>query len=53
MGGYACVGGRHFVTVEGLLEAPTGGNAYAVVHVYPDRLCIDGRGTVTSRELAV
>lgn len=53
MGGYACVEGQHFVTIEGLLEAPTGSNAYAVVHVFPDRLCIHGGGSVSSRELAV
>ena len=53
MGGYACIDGRHFVTLEALLEAPEGGNAYAVVHVFPDRVHIVGSGSVTSRELAV
>lgn len=52
-GGYACIDGRHFLTVEGLLEAPSGGTAYAVVHVHADRLVVQGRGTVTSRHLAV
>ncbi len=50
-GGYACIDGRHFITVEGLLEAPSGGNAYAVVDVHADRLVIHGRGSVTSRQL--
>lgn len=53
MGGYASHGGRHFVTLEALLEAPAGGNAFAVVHVYADRVVVEGRGTVTSRQLAV
>lgn len=53
VGGYAAHEGRHFVTLEALLEAPPGGNAYAVVHVHADRLVIEGRGALTSRELAV
>lgn len=53
MGGYACIDGRHFVTLEALLEAPRGGTAYAVLHVHPDVLVIEGHGSVTSRRLPV
>jgi manganese-dependent ADP-ribose/CDP-alcohol diphosphatase len=42
-------GRKHFVTVEALLEAPSGSNAYAVVLVHKDRIEIQGHGTVTSR----
>lgn len=52
-GGYACVGGKHFITLEALLEAPADSNAWGVLHVHPDRLVVEGRGTVTSRELAL
>ncbi|EFN59457.1 hypothetical protein CHLNCDRAFT_138033 [Chlorella variabilis] len=53
MGGCACINGRHFVTLEALLEAPPGSNAFAVLHVFGDRIRIAGSGSVTSRELAV
>ncbi len=53
VGGYACIDGRHFVTVEALLEAPVDGNAYAMIHVHGDRIRIEGSGSVTSRELVV
>lgn len=53
MGGYACIDGRHFVTLEALVEAPQGGNSYAVVEVRPHEIRIAGAGTVTSRSLAV
>lgn len=53
LGGYSCIDGRHFVTLEALLEAPPGSNAYAVAIVLSDRICIEGRGAATSRELAV
>lgn len=52
-GGYALIDGRHFVTVEGLLETPSDGNAYATVDVHADRLVVHGRGSVTSRQLLV
>ncbi len=32
-GGFACEEGVHFVCMEGLLEAPSGSNAYAVIEV--------------------
>ena len=53
LGGYASIQGRHFCTLEALLESPPDGNAYALLHLYPDRLVIEGIGTVTSRVLAV
>ncbi len=53
MGGYACIEGRHFITLEALLEAPEGGNAYGVVEVRPSEIRIMGTGGVTSRRLAV
>jgi manganese-dependent ADP-ribose/CDP-alcohol diphosphatase len=56
VGGYAEMGPtgkKHAVTVEGLLEAPTDGNAYAVLKFFNDRLEIEGFGTVTSRKLSI
>jgi manganese-dependent ADP-ribose/CDP-alcohol diphosphatase len=50
-GGYACHDGVHHVTVQGLVEAPADGNAFAVVAVFPEKLVITGNGTVTSRTL--
>ncbi|XP_024537776.1 manganese-dependent ADP-ribose/CDP-alcohol diphosphatase-like [Selaginella moellendorffii] len=52
-GGYACVSGKHFVTVEAILEAPTGSHAHGFVSVYEDKITIHGHGTVTSRELQI
>ena len=51
MGGYCCIDGRHFVTLEAMLEAPLGGNAYAFVSCRNGQLHIHGRGSVTSRTL--
>lgn len=45
--------GRHFVTLEAMLEAPVGSNAYALLHVHADRLVLQGLGSVTGRELAL
>lgn len=53
IGGYACIEGRHFVTVDGLLEAKPDSNAFAALHVYSSRAVVAGFGTVQSRELAV
>eukprot|EP00887_Chlorella_sp_A99_P005563 scaffold1.g5563.t1 len=44
LGGWAPRDGRHFVTLEALLEAPPGSNAYAVLDVYEDRLLLRGVG---------
>ena len=44
---------QHFVTLEALLEAPSVGNAYAVLRVFEDHLEIVGEGTVTSRVLKI
>lgn len=48
-GGYASRQGKHFITLEGLLESPEDSNAFCTVHVYEDRFDIVGEGTVTSR----
>lgn len=50
-GGYAVEGAVHHVTVPGLVEAPIGGDAYAIVKAFKDRLLIDGVGTVADRVL--
>lgn len=50
-GGYSCIQGKHFVTLEALLEAPPGSNSFGTVHVYKDRIEIAGTGTMTSRVL--
>lgn len=50
-GGYTKVKHVHYVTIEAILEAPTGEVAFGVVHVYEDALEIVGSGTVTSRKL--
>ena len=50
VGGCVVWKGKPFVTLEAMLEAPLVGNAYGVMHVYRDRIVIDGCGTaVTSR----
>lgn len=51
IGGYACHEGLHFVGFEGLVEAPTDSNSYAIMDVFDDRIVINGRGTATSRVL--
>mmetsp|Transcript_14247 Transcript_14247/g.43033 ORF Transcript_14247/g.43033 Transcript_14247/m.43033 type:complete len:217 (-) Transcript_14247:394-1044(-) len=51
MGGYSCAAARHFVTLEAMLEAPVGSNAYAIVTCRDTDIQIDGRGSVTSRTL--
>ena len=43
----------HFVGLEGLVEAPPGLNAYAVVDVHADRLEVTGFGCAASRTLAL
>lgn len=50
-GGYHCESGKHFVTVEAILEAPQSEVAHAIVHVFEDRISIQGFGRVTSRDL--
>ena len=52
VGGFACVNGVPHVTLEAVLEAPIGSNAYAVATIHDDRIEICGWGTsVTSRSL--
>jgi len=53
LGGYRLEGGRHFVTLEGALEAPEGGECCGVLELYPDRAVLTGRGTMQSREMAL
>ena len=43
--------GRHFVTVEGALEAPVGAPCHGVVELYADRIVIRGQGSMRSHEL--
>jgi 3',5'-cyclic AMP phosphodiesterase CpdA len=50
-GGYVQRDGVHYVTFEGVLEAPAASNAYGVVEVHPDRLVILGSGVARCREL--
>lgn len=52
-GGYAQIRGRHFLTLRGMVEAPAGDNAYAVVEATPGGLAVDGRGQVVDRLLAL
>lgn len=52
-GGYAFVGGVHHVTLQGMVEAPEGSNAFAVVEVFRDRVEVHGFGEVPSRTLGV
>lgn len=52
-GGYFMKNGIHHVTVQGMIEAPADGNAYAVVKVYKNKLVIDGTGAVPDRTLKI
>jgi len=53
-GGFALYRGRPFATIQALLEASEERNAYAVLHVFEDRMVIDGVGTeVTSRLISL
>ena len=50
-GGYAYDNGIHYVTLEALVEAPEGKNAYGIVDIYSDCVVIKGYGSLTSRTL--
>lgn len=50
-GGYAEYNGKHFTTVEAIVECPPDSVAYGIVDVYPSSLVIRGAGRVTSRKL--
>lgn len=50
-GAYTSVDGIHYLSLPGMVEAPSDGNRYAVVDVYGDRLELRGRGDVAHREL--
>ncbi|MEW5297083.1 MAG: hypothetical protein WDW38_005891 [Sanguina aurantia] len=51
IGGYSQVGHVHFVTLEAMLEAPSGSNAYAIATVHEHMIELQGFGTATSRQL--
>lgn len=51
-GGYTFQNGIHYVTVEGMVEAPAD-NAYAIVKICTDRFEIDGFGKVPDRILSI
>ena len=50
-GGYARAGGVHFLTLEAIVEAPTGSNAFAVLDFYDEKIVVRGFGSATSRVL--
>lgn len=50
-GGYCCLKGVHYITVEGLLEAPVGSNAFGFITVSGDVMTVEGHGVMTPREL--
>ena len=51
-GGYTFQNGIHYITMEGMVEAPIE-NAYAIMKVHQDRLEIDGFGKVPDRILSI
>jgi 3',5'-cyclic AMP phosphodiesterase CpdA len=50
-GGYYLTNGIHHVTLKGMVEAPADGNSFGIVHVFPDRLELEGLGMQPSRIL--
>ena len=50
-GGYERAGGVHFLTLEAIVEAPPGSNAFAVLDFFDDRIVVRGFGSATSRVL--
>ena len=50
-GGYAQQNGVHYLTIQGMIEAPE--NAYAVVRLFGDRIEVQGTGAVPSRMLPI
>jgi len=50
-GGYAQEGGVHFVTLQGVIETPPGGVAFAEAQLFEQELVIHGHGRVESRRL--
>ena len=50
-GGYARAGGVHFLTLEAIVEAPSGSNAFAVLDFHEDKIVVRGFGSATSRVL--
>lgn len=51
VGAYVRTDGIHYLTMPGVVEAPTDSNRYAVVDVYRDRLEVRGAGDAPSRTL--
>jgi hypothetical protein len=49
-GNYGETGGKHFLTLRGMVETPTD-NAYAIVEAFTDRLEVKGFGIQESRIL--
>lgn len=52
-GGFATEDGVHFVTLHGVVEAPEGADAFAILDVHADRLELRGSGVVASHTLPV
>ncbi|CAI5474112.1 unnamed protein product, partial [Closterium sp. Yama58-4] len=48
-GGYVCMRGKHFLTLEAILEAPEGSEAHGIMDMYGDRIELRGCGFVKSR----
>ena len=52
-GGAVKANGVHYVTYEGLVEAPPGSNSYAIVEVGDNKISIRGGGYGASRDLKI
>lgn len=52
-GGYAWRNGIHYLTLPGMVEAPAGSNAYAILLTGKECLEVQGFGTVTNRTLVL
>ncbi len=50
-GGYVQRGAVHYCVLAGVLEAPAGDCAHAVLEIWPDVLLLRGRGTVPNMQL--
>ncbi|MFK7847484.1 MAG: metallophosphoesterase [Rhodothermales bacterium] len=44
--------GIHFITLKGMVNYPEE-NAYAIAHVYPDRIVVEGKGAVDTRIIPI
>lgn len=52
-GGYAFAHSIHHLTVQGMVESPTGSNSYVIASVFATRIVINGNGTTPSRVLEI